>query len=914
LDGVSSAATTSTTLTLSRRGAIVPRELLVAAIVAKTATGTISSPPGWTLVRRDISGNADTALTQALYYRLAGRNEPTSYLWRVESAARVQGAMISYRGVDARRPIDSHSGHLTLDAASFAAPSVHASTARERLVAFFGSSGANGLTPPKNMTEIFDAGASDIGLEVAASVAGTTGPTGARSAVDSLGVANAANFGELVTLRSACSATKGRPRAGQAPAILGSPYVGKKVRIYRGAWCGTVPLRLAYHWLRCGSRGCTAIRGATRATYVPTARDLDTILSVRVTATNANGTTTLKSKGKRVGLSRPTNTSLPTIAGSAAAGFELSTSSGSWTGDTPMTFGYEWRRCDPLGSSCAPIPGATGQTYVLTATDAGATLRAVVTATNTSGSATATSVATAIVTDAAAVAPMNTTPPAITGTAMQGATLVGSPGDWTGTAPIVYAYQWQRCDSAGEACVALAGANSETYTIGDADVGMTLRNVVTATNSAGSSSAVSGPTSVVVAALMPPLNTVPPSITGKAAVGSQLSASTGTWTGTPPIAYAYQWRRCDAAGTACASIPGAIGQNYQVTAGDAGSTLCVVVAASNSVGSNVAISEPTAVVPQAPATSIYWGAWMNGDPTYSYYYGGTWANAPWDAKTWSTFESNAGKKVSIVHWGVTTPWTHDFKYFQSTFNLVRNAGDLNLVDMDTASIPLRDIAAGAYDTYLTSWAQQASAWGSPFFLALDVEMNGTWASYSPGVNGNTPSDFVAMWRHFHDIADKAGATNITWVWCPNVDPGNRFTPYDQLYPGDAYVDWTCLDGFNKDGSQAFSWLFGSSYAKLLQLAPSKPVMISQTGSVEGGSGKAAWIKDALLTQLPTYFPRVKALVWFNWRIYEVGKWWEWPIESSSSSQSAFRSAIASPYYAPGGTFGALPPGSKIQAP
>ena len=69
-----------------------------------------------------------------------------------------------------------------------------------------------------------------------------------------------------------------------------------------------------------------------------------------------------------------------------------------------------------------------------------------------------------------------------------------------------------------------------------------------------------------------------------------------------------------------------------------------------------------------------------------------------------------------------------------------------------------------------------------------------------------------------------------------------------------------------------------------------------------------------LTQLPTSFPQIKAVVWFNWRIFEANRWWEWPIESSPSTQQAFRAGISSPYYVPGGTFGSLPLGSKIGPP
>ena len=85
-------------------------------------------------------------------------------------------------------------------------------------------------------------------------------------------------------------------------------------------------------------------------------------------------------------------------------------------------------------------------------------------------------------------------------------------------------------------------------------------------------------------------------------------------------------------------------------------------------------------------------------------------------------------------------------------------------------------------------------------------------------------------------------------------------------------------------------------------------MIGEISSEESGGSKANWISDLLATQLKIDFPKIKALVWFNCRCYtaSVNHWWAWPIESSSSSQTAFRNAIASSYYAPGGSFGNLP--------
>lgn len=326
------------------------------------------------------------------------------------------------------------------------------------------------------------------------------------------------------------------------------------------------------------------------------------------------------------------------------------------------------------------------------------------------------------------------------------------------------------------------------------------------------------------------------------------------------------------------------------------------------------LASPTGTSTPRKLRRVYWGAFMEGNQTYAHYYGGTWGNAPWDAETWARFESNAGKKVSVVHWGIPPPWMGRFRSWKPTFQLVRMAGDLNLVTMSTRSTRLKRIVNGRYDRSLRRWARQAARWGHPFFLRLDSEMNGRWMPYAPGNNGNTARDFIRMWRHFHRIADRKHATNITWVWCPNVDPDKNLVPFRRLYPGRAYVDWTCLDGYNRAGTDSFVELFRSSYARLLDLAPRKPIMVGETSSVEGGEGKAAWITDALATQLPERFPRIRALIWFNWRIYEIGRWWDWPIESSASAQAAFRDSIASAYYAAGGSFGGLPRGSKIKPP
>ncbi len=192
----------------------------------------------------------------------------------------------------------------------------------------------------------------------------------------------------------------------------------------------------------------------------------------------------------------PVQTTPPSISGTPQQGRTLTASPGSWGGTQPISYAYQWQRCDTSGANCAAISGATGTSYTTTSADVGATLEVTVTATNSAGSNSATSSPTAVV-QAPASQPANTTPPTISGTAQVGQTLTASPGSWSGAQPLTYAYQWQRCDASGASCTAISGASQPTFTIAPHDLGSTLVVAVTASNSAGSATASSAPTAVV---------------------------------------------------------------------------------------------------------------------------------------------------------------------------------------------------------------------------------------------------------------------------------------------------------------------------------------------------------------------------------------------------------------------------------
>ncbi|MCU1633914.1 MAG: beta-mannanase [Micrococcaceae bacterium] len=200
------------------------------------------------------------------------------------------------------------------------------------------------------------------------------------------------------------------------------------------------------------------------------------------------------------------------------------------------------------------------------------------------------------------------------------------------------------------------------------------------------------------------------------------------------------------------------------------------------------------------------------------------------------------------------------------------------------------IAAGDFDAYLREWGTALGQWGQPVYLRFAHEMNGDWYPWAEGVNGNDAGDYIAAYRHVHDVVQSTGATNISWIWNPNV-PYWGSTPLAQLYPGEGYVDSVALDGYNWGTSQSWStWqepqaLFGEGIAQLRQLAPGKPIVIAETASSELGGSKAQWI-----TTLFSYVsaqPDVVALVWFH-----INKEADWRINSTTTSADAFAAGLA----------------------
>jgi hypothetical protein len=238
--------------------------------------------------------------------------------------------------------------------------------------------------------------------------------------------------------------------------------------------------------------------------------------------------------------------------------------------------------------------------------------------------------------------------------------------------------------------------------------------------------------------------------------------------------------------------------------------------------------------------------------------------------------------------------------------------------IDQPEYALATIVRGDHDALIESWARGLAAFGSPVVLNFAHEMNGNWYPWGVGVNGNQPGEFIAAWRHVHDIFTRAGAANVRWLWTPNEMYEDVPATLEAVYPGDDYVDWYGMNGFNwgeairwkncdcQSAWRTFTEVFDKTYLRLIELGD-KPIMIGEVGSAESGGSKADWITDALMVQIPEHYPRIRAIAWFNsiatgldtvepGVVEPTTTSVDWRVDSSEASLEAFAEAVSTPYY------------------
>jgi len=206
-------------------------------------------------------------------------------------------------------------------------------------------------------------------------------------------------------------------------------------------------------------------------------------------------------------------------------------------------------------------------------------------------------------------------------------------------------------------------------------------------------------------------------------------------------------------------------------------------------------------------------------------------------------------------------------------------------------IDLGKIAGGNYDGYIADAARTAAAWGKPMMIRFGQEMNGSWYPWSPA-SGNSARSYVSAWRHIVRVFRREGARNVQWVWTPYVETVNDL-PFKRFYPGDRYVDWAGLDGYNWGGRfawKSFRELFANSYRKLVRLT-SRPLMIGEVGCGEVGGNKARWLRLMLRRDVPR-MTHLRAVLWFD-QVDEKG---DLRVDTSHAALSSLRRWTSRPLY------------------
>jgi beta-mannanase len=193
------------------------------------------------------------------------------------------------------------------------------------------------------------------------------------------------------------------------------------------------------------------------------------------------------------------------------------------------------------------------------------------------------------------------------------------------------------------------------------------------------------------------------------------------------------------------------------------------------------------------------------------------------------------------------------------------------------------IASGSSDGYITQFAKAVRAFGLPVAISFGHEMNGNW--YPWGSQATSAATFVAAWRHIHNLFRAAGATNVIWVWNPNVISAAPGVPLRPYWPGSGYVDWVGVTGyFGTTGPDTFSDVFGPTMQQIRQFT-GKPFIIAET-SVQTGPNDSECARS-LVRGVATR-PDVVGFIWFDYDKDGV----DWRIGSRPQVRAALAGSIA----------------------
>lgn len=260
------------------------------------------------------------------------------------------------------------------------------------------------------------------------------------------------------------------------------------------------------------------------------------------------------------------------------------------------------------------------------------------------------------------------------------------------------------------------------------------------------------------------------------------------------------------------------------------------------------------------------------------------AGADRDPRLLDAYARQVGREPAIVN--IYKDWGNPVFERQQLMSFWRR-GAVTMITLEPWGASMKAIARGRYDRYVEASARAAARWGRPVMLRFAHEMNGNWYPWGIATAART---YKAAWRHIVRIYRVEGARNVQWVWAPYASLRYSFR---SRFPGNRWVDWVGLDGFNWGGSlpwESFKKIFAPSYRILGSMSP-EPMIIAETGSSETGGSKAKWLATALNRMIPQ-MPRLRALVWYS----VANSRGDFRVNSSRVALRVLRRALRQPRY------------------
>lgn len=323
----------------------------------------------------------------------------------------------------------------------------------------------------------------------------------------------------------------------------------------------------------------------------------------------------------------------------------------------------------------------------------------------------------------------------------------------------------------------------------------------------------------------------------------------------------------------------------------------------------VKIYGQTSTPPVSSAKATTTGARAKFEPAGDGVYHGASLPDAWDEnglrRQISDYNAAAGKKISVVTWfasayenGRMTNWSQNYA---PNLARVKRLGAVSLIKFSTQDYAydktgkmagLKLIANGTWDEYFKQSALAVKQFDGPVFISINHEMNGTWYPYSQAYPGSqtTAADYVAAWQRIVDIFNRNGATNVAWVWSPNV-PDVGGVPYQSYYPGDSYVDWIGVSLYSGNDPRALDTIYN-------QFSARKPFFITEWATAPEKNkynarfpGEVEWVKE-FFQSLNQNYPRVRAISWFNWNQGDG----DYRLQRVPAQARAYAQDVAAPRY------------------